>query len=421
MPARSTIWPMMFHGNQEKKLNTENTSLTVVERVQTALTSAKVEAEFRALAEASKSITAITNKASYDELHSARMRLVKARTITTKHGKYVREDAAAFAKGTIAEVNRLLAIIEPEETRLTVIQTEHDTRLKREEEAKAAQEAARIELFQRCMAEIIAKPGTMIGKTSSAIVIVLQDLRAHDVRAWALDAAQYDQAESAKATAVNALEQLHASTLAQEAATKAESDRIAAEREELAKLRAEQAERERRERELIEEGLRRRMAEEAAAREKIEADQRASRLLIESDQRAARARQEEADRAARAAREAEEAQAKAVRDAEEAIRKSALDAAEAALRVEREKLERERAAKEALERAEREKAEAKARAKREAEEAKAREAERKRAFAADTEEMIVMLRRRITDSKPHIVIASAIDAYLAAAKERAAA
>ena len=102
------------------------TELTVPQRVAVALNSEALIKEFTELAAASKDITAITNEASYQECHAARMRLVKARTTTIKRGKDVREDAQAFAKGVIVGVDQLLAIIGAEEKRLQEIQDAHD-------------------------------------------------------------------------------------------------------------------------------------------------------------------------------------------------------------------------------------------------------------------------------------------------------
>ena len=139
-----------------------------------------------------------------------------------------------------------------------------------------------------------------------------------------------------------------------QAAIKAAEDRIlaeqaaakAAEEKRMAEQRAEIA----RQQQELDRQQRERLAEELAAKRKIEEEQRASRAKIEAE-----------ERAARQAREAEEAKAKAIRDAEEAR-----------LKAERDRIDAEARALAEAKRKEQEAADAKARAEREAEEAKQR-------------------------------------------------
>jgi hypothetical protein len=272
------------------------TELTVPQRVAVALNSEALIKEFTELAEESASITAITNDDSYQQCHAARMRLVKARTTTVKRGKDVREDAQAFAKGVIVGVDQLLAIIGAEEKRLQEIQDAHDAIEEARKREAAEAEAKRIALAQACIAEINGKPMAMTGKPSAAIAVTLHDLRAMDVTPWAAEFLPI--ALDAQAKAVATLEQLHAGAVAQEQAAAAEATRIADERAELAKLRAEQQERDRQEQARIADQVRRQAEADAVARAKIEAEQRASRELIEQQERSARLAREEQDRKA---------------------------------------------------------------------------------------------------------------------------
>lgn len=155
-----------------------------------------------------------------------------------------------------------------------------------------------------------------------------------------------EQAEAAKADALAKIQALHAAAVEQEA----EQARIKAEREELARLRAEQEKREREERARIETERKQRDEEERQRRAKIEAEERAARERIEAQEREARAKREEEDRIAREKREAEEREARK-RQAEE----------DARLKAERDRIEAERREVEARERKAREEAEAKER------------------------------------------------------------
>lgn len=71
------------------------------------------------------------------ECHSAAMAATKARTAIVQAGKAARDDATRFSKAVIAEEARLIAIIQPEESRLKVLRDEWDAKEAREKAAKA--------------------------------------------------------------------------------------------------------------------------------------------------------------------------------------------------------------------------------------------------------------------------------------------
>lgn len=120
--------------------------------------------------------------------------------------------------------------------------------------------------------------------------------------------------------------------LAEQAAAKAaEEKRMAEQREEIARQQQE-----------LDRQQRERLAEELAAKRKIEEEQRAARAKIEAE-----------ERAARQAREAEEAKAKAIRDAEEARLKAERDRIDAEARALAEAKRKEQEAIEAKEKAKR--------------------------------------------------------------------
>lgn len=165
-------------------------------------------------------------------------------------------------------------------------------------------------------------PAQMAGKSAAEISKRVDALQAYDLTEWAAEFIA--EAEKARAQALTALQQLMAGAAAQEIAAQAEAAKVAQERAELARLRAEQEERNRTEQARIAEETRARAEAEAKARAQIEAEQRASREKIEAE-----------ERAARQAREAEEAKLKAERDRLDAERREV----EAQQRKEREAAE----------------------------------------------------------------------------------
>jgi len=287
--------------------------------------------------------------------------------------------------------------------RLEAIETPIDQQIKTEEERREAarkeqerKEQERVATINRAIDAISARPADAVGKGSAEIEGMLSDLEALPI--GESFAEQKDRAQFAKDMALSKLRLARYNAAAQEA----EAKRLAAEREELVRLRREQEARDRQERERQAAVA----AEERARREKLEAEERAARDRIEAEERAARLKREEEDRRVRAEQEAREAEAKRVRDAEEARLRGEREALEAREReARRAQEERERVAREANERAERE-----ARAAAEAEEARKREQERQeqeRREAAEREQ-----RRKaaqIADGRQHLQ--SFVDQY----------
>jgi hypothetical protein len=358
------------------------TALTVIERASVALGAAKHEKRLVALAKGSTGIVAITNPASYSECHAARMALKRARIEIEGLGEGAREDARNFAKAVIAEQKRLIGIVQPEETRLQVIQDAHDAKVETERQAKQQAELDRLAAIRSRIDDLKQYAVNAIGKPAAGIALAMDGLEKEPIMPWAQEFA--DIATEAKVQTMNRLNVMFGKAQVDEAAAKAEAERLAeeharihAERVKLDRQKALQVERERQQKAEMDAAIARRLAEDQAARDKIEADARASRLRIEQDEREARARQDTLDREAKAAREAEETRLRGIREAEEGK-----------LRAEREKLEKERLAKESRDRAAQEKADAKAKAKRDAEEAKQREIARRAADVMDAREML---------------------------------
>lgn len=291
-----------------------STELTLRQRAVIALGQKEHEQELVALAESTKTITAITNRAGYQQVHTARTALKTRRVEIERLGKSARDDATKFAKAVIAEEDRLIALIQPEEKRLARLQDAHDAEEERIAIEKSEAEQRRVDGLRARVEAIRCLPDDCWMKSAAEIQQVLDVTRSTVIG----DEFQEfkEQAQTALFSAVQSLEGIHCKRLADDA----EKERLKLEREELIRLRAE----------------------------------------TERLQAAERARMIEDERTARAAREAEMA-----RQAEE-LRKQRAEQ-EAAARAERKKNEAEQK-RLAAERAEFERAQAQALKAKEAEE-----------------------------------------------------
>lgn len=278
------------------------TELTLTERAVLALGQQEHEKELIALAESSKTIVAITNKAAYQQVHGARTALKARRVEIQRIGKAARDDATKFGKAVIAEENRLIALIEPEEQRLARLQDAHDSEQLRIEVEKAEAETRRVEALKARVEAIRCLPDDCWMKDATEIEATLSMAKA---MAIGEDFQEFrEHAQSALFSAIQSLEGIHCKRLADDA----DKERMRLEREELIKLRAE-----------------------------TERLQAAERMRLAEDERKARA-----ERDAEAARQVQELkEQRAAQDAENA-RVRAEQAAEAQrLADERRELERQ--------------------------------------------------------------------------------
>jgi regulator of extracellular matrix RemA (YlzA/DUF370 family) len=260
------------------------TALPPAERAALALDSGKAERHLTELASKHASIVEVKDKAGREQAHGAAMELTRARTAVERAAKEAREDATKFSKAVIAEAARLVAIVEPEETRLKAVRDAWDAeqaRIKAEAEAK---ERARVLAITERIAAI--KSYVVLAnncRTSERVADLHTKLSGVELVGFEEFEAE---AVEAHAMAMEHLRTVHADRKAQEeeaARVKAEQEseaaRLKAEREELARQRAE-----------VEEAAR--VAAKAAAdeRAKMEAELAAQRA-------AARAQQEAAEKA----------------------------------------------------------------------------------------------------------------------------
>ena len=298
-------------------------AMTVIERAAQALAITQTEDQLRELAQASTSITTITNPAGLDQVHGARMVLKNTRIEIEKKGKAAREDANAFSKAVIAKEKELIAIIQPEEARLQSIQDAYEAEQKRIKDEAVAREQARVAAIQERIALFGGAVEVVLRYNSDAKTIAghVEDLEKIVVDETFFEF--YETACDAKVKALVRLNELHAAAIAREAAAaaekaerEAEAARLKAEREELERQKAEQAKRDREaqaQRDADAAAIRKQREEvearerEAAAKQKADEDRiAAERKKFEEEQAAFRREQQEAaDRAAAAQKAAE--------------------------------------------------------------------------------------------------------------------
>jgi hypothetical protein len=267
--------------------------LTIAERVTRALAGTKSEKDLKALAASTADIKAVTNKDGREQVHAAMMVLKRERTTIASLCKKARDDANTFSKGVIAAERTLIGLIEPEETRLEKLRDGWDADREAERQAAIAAEEQRVEALEERVAEL--RGNRMLSPTSGSNLI---GQHIEDVERITVDDSfqEYrNQAEEAKAGGLAWLRELHAAALAHEA----EQARLKAEREELARLRREEQERQAAERARIaEEERQARVAREAEAARQA-AELRMQREAQEAENARVRAEQEAAARAER--------------------------------------------------------------------------------------------------------------------------
>lgn len=296
-------------------------------RAEQALDFVDTKKRLEALARESERIVAITNPAGYEECHAALMKLRNTRVGIEKIGKAARDDANAFAKAVIGKENELIAIIDPEETRLRALRDAEDARREKIKADKAEAERRRVAALHERLAAIRAYPLQAVGKSAELVATMIEQLKTGILIDDSWDELG-DEAALAKTAVLDALVDLHTKAVTFEAEQAALAEQRRALEAEQARLAAEHA------------AL---AAEEAAARAAREAAEEAARKerdAQEAAERAERRQQEEA------AREAREAQARQQREAEEAAAKAERERIAAGLAAEAARLAEQRAQQE---------------------------------------------------------------------------
>lgn len=353
--------------NEAEAPTAPGTDLTVYTPAQRAVIlfgSTKREEELKALVAESKELVVCTNQDGRDQIHAARMVLLKTRTGLREFGKTSRDDAVKFSKAIITEENRLVAITEAEELRLGALQATWDDRIEAERKAAEEVERRKIAVTQEQIANINASVVDCAGKASVYVSDTIGDLIAMVI------GEEYgvlrEEAQAAKDAALTTLRAMYTAVEAQECAAAQVAEQLAAialqNEADAARRRQEDADRAERQRQEDAEAAERRAeadriaaaarAEEQrkqdAARAELQAQQdaldrekaeRESRAKAEQDERdriaseeqaerdrVARAEQDERDRVARLEQEERERVAAAAAETER-VRKAAADAA----------------------------------------------------------------------------------------------
>ncbi len=306
--------------------------LTITQRAVLALGQQERETELIALAAKTVDIKTITNRDGYLQVKAARIALKNERVDLEKRAKVARDDATKFSKAVIAEEKRLIGLVEPEESRLQSIEDVWDAAIEAEKERLIQEEMARVKLLQDRIDQL-RNPIWTAASASSFLLERLLELEQVEIDASFEELEQ--QARDAKDAGLKRLVDLYDAALAREA----EQEKLQAEREELARLRAEDAERAR----VAREAQAKADAEAKAERERLEAAARQEReaeaayMKAERDAEFARIAADRADNEKfaadrRAQLDAEEAQARAAREVEDA--RMAAERAEIAKREE---------------------------------------------------------------------------------------
>ena len=228
------------------------TALSVAERAERALVIKQTEAELTELAAATVDIVEITNADGREQVHRAQITLRDIRLDIERTGKAAREDANKFLQAVIARQDKLVGILSPEEERLKALKVAYDKRIADEKAAAAAAEKKRVDDLVAQVDKIKALPAQYANESSVKIAEVIE------IVATMPNAGMQEFTEAfdlAKTAAIARLKEFGEAALSREAAAaQAEADR-----QELARLKAEQAERDR-----------------VAAQEKAEADRKAA-------------------------------------------------------------------------------------------------------------------------------------------------
>lgn len=293
---------------------TEQTALTLPERVAVALGDTANVIKLRELAAQSAGIVTVTNPDGREEAHRAGMVLRTTRTNITNKGKAAREAATAFSKAVIAMEKDLIALIQPEEDRVLALRDKFDEQLAAEKAAKIAAERARTDAIQADIDGIIdltlgldgAKPSVIKAALASLDEIVVGEDRFAEFAEAAAKA--IENCKGRLAVLLVGAEVAEEIKREAEAARIAEAERLAAERAENARVAAENA--------------------RIAAEQKAEAQRLAD--LAAAQQAAALALQREADAQAQAARD-EQTKAAAAQQLAFDLQKAEMDAQRRAL------------------------------------------------------------------------------------------
>lgn len=270
-----------------------------------------------------KAVYDVATSKGMDEAKVARAELRGYRVNLEKTRVEIKAPALERCRLIDAEAKRITAVLVDLEEPIDEQIKKEEKRKEEEAMAKVMAEQRRKDGIQVLIEAIRGRALVLAGKPSIAIANALEVLEATEITE-----AEFMEFQAEARTALDAaivrVRELHEAAIAHEA----EAIRIKAEREELAKLRAEAEARDRERQAEIADENRKRAEEDRIAREKIAEEQRASRAKIEAEERAAQAERQARERvdferrkAEQAARDAEEARLNAERERQDAERR----------------------------------------------------------------------------------------------------
>lgn len=250
------------------------TTLPPADRAAIVLNSTKTEADLKQLAESLKAITLVNSPAGREQAHALAMTARTARTTIEKAGKAARDDATKFSKAIIAEEDRLIEIIQPEETRVLGLRNAWDAAEAARKEAELQKERDRIAAHQAVIERIKSMPGlAREARTADMANQLLAKLHA-------IDTSGLEEFKDAAFVEVMRADKSIIEIIGAKQDAEAEQARIKAEQEAEAARLAEE---------------RQRMEAERAEAARIQAEQQAELLAMQAKMKA---QQEELDRQA---------------------------------------------------------------------------------------------------------------------------
>jgi len=277
----------------------DDAPLTLQTRAALALNSTKTERDLVALAAKNVHIVAVIDKDGRSQAHGAAMELKAARVTIEKVSKAARDDAVQFGRAIIQEEKRLVALVEPEETRLLALRDEWDAeqaRIKAEAEAK---ERARVTAIHERIAAIRSYvPLAAQCRTAARVDELLNKLVATPQGNFEEFAEEAATVLAGSIQAITAIYEERTAEEAERARAKAEAEAAAAALAEQRKAQAAEAAKLAAERAAFEEERRIQRESLAAQEAAFKAQQAEVAAKFEAEARHAREAQERADYAA---------------------------------------------------------------------------------------------------------------------------
>jgi hypothetical protein len=213
---------------------------TVAERALLVFKDAKSAEDLKALAAQSADITTITNADGYEQVKRFRINLKNERLDLERIGEDGRADAVAVSKGIIARQKALTTLVQPEEQRLQGLQDAWDAKIAAEKEARVQAELERQKKHREAISKL-ARFGEILTPSSGSARL---DEAMAQLEAMIVDESFeefQEQAVSAKAASLKRLGEFYDAARTHED----EQRKLAEERAEFARLKAEEAERQR--------------------------------------------------------------------------------------------------------------------------------------------------------------------------------